>query len=99
MESAGILWHHLQPQGGGLRGHREMRLKSRGGNGGVGVDEARDSREDGARRICRDACLHGIPAGALALDQDEDGIERINREARMRMRLKYIVERGWSKRG
>ena len=74
-----------------------MRLKSRGGNGGVGVDEARDSREDGARRICRDACLQGISAGALALDQDEDGIERINRETRMRTRLKYIVERRWSK--
>ena len=27
MESAGILWHHLQPQGGVLRGHREMRQK------------------------------------------------------------------------
>lgn len=28
-------------------------------------------REDGARRIRRDVCLHGIPAGALAPDQDE----------------------------
>lgn len=26
-----------------------------------------------------------------------NGIERINRETRMRTRLKYIVERGWSK--
>lgn len=28
-------------------------------------------REDGARRVRRDAGLHGIPAGALAPDQDE----------------------------
>ena len=26
-----------------------------------------------------------------------NGIERINRETRMRTRLKYIVERGWNK--
>ena len=48
-----------------------MRLKSRGGSGGVGVDEARDDRKYGTRRICREACLHGIPAAALAPDQDE----------------------------
>lgn len=34
--------------------------------GGAGVH-----REDGARRVRRDACLHGIPAGALAPDQVE----------------------------
>ena len=27
--------------------------------------------EDGARRVRRDVCLHGIPTGALAPDQDE----------------------------
>lgn len=50
---------------------RGMRQKGRGGDGGAGVDEARSGREDGARRVSRDAGLHGIPAGALAPDQDE----------------------------
>lgn len=31
----------------------------------------RAQREDGAQRARRNACLHGIPAGALAPDQDE----------------------------
>lgn len=48
-----------------------MRQQGRGGGGQVGVDAARGGREDGARRVRRDACLHGIPAGALAPDQDE----------------------------
>lgn len=48
-----------------------MRQEGRGGGGRVGVDAARGDREDGARRVRRDACLHGIPAGALAPDQDE----------------------------
>ena len=48
-----------------------MRQKSRGGGGGAGIDEARGGREDGARRVRRDACLHGIPTGALAPYQDE----------------------------
>lgn len=30
----------------------------------------RAHREDGARRVRRDACLRGISAGALAPDQD-----------------------------
>lgn len=50
---------------------RGMRQKGRGGDGGAGVDEARSGREDGARRVRRDACQQGIPAGALAPDQDE----------------------------
>ena len=50
---------------------RGMRQKGRGGDGEAGVDAARGGREDGARRVRRDACLHGIPAGALAPDQDE----------------------------
>ena len=50
---------------------RGMRQEGRGGGGGAGVDEAQSGREDGARRVRRDACLHGIPAGALAPDQDE----------------------------
>lgn len=50
---------------------REACAEGRGGGGGAGVDEARGGREDGARRVRRDACLHGIPAGALAPDQDE----------------------------
>ena len=37
----------------------------------VGVDAARDGREDGARRVRRNAGRHGIPARALAPDQDE----------------------------
>lgn len=45
--------------------------EGRGGGGRVGVDAARDGREDGARRVHRDACLHGIPAEALAQDQDK----------------------------
>lgn len=56
------------PRAGIARG---MRRKSRGGGGGAGIDEARGGREDGARRVRRDACLHGIPTGALAPDQDE----------------------------
>lgn len=48
-----------------------MRQEGRGGGGGAGVDEARRGREDGARRVRRDSRLHGIPAGALAPDQDE----------------------------
>ena len=50
---------------------RGMRKKGRGGGGRAGVDAARGGREDGARRVRRDACLRGIPAGALAPDQDE----------------------------
>lgn len=42
-----------------------------GGGGRAGVDAVRSGREDGARRVRRDAYLHGIPAGALAPDQDE----------------------------
>lgn len=48
-----------------------MRRKGRGGGGGAGIDAARGGHEDSARRIRRDACLHGIPAGALAPYQDE----------------------------
>lgn len=48
-----------------------MRQESRGGCGRVGIDAPRDGREDGAQRVRRDACLHGILAGALAPDQDE----------------------------
>ena len=50
---------------------RGMRQEDRVGGGGAGVDEAQSGREDVARRVRRDACLHGIPAGALAPDQDE----------------------------
>lgn len=35
------------------------------------AEAPRGGREYGARRVRRDACLHGIPAGALAPDQDE----------------------------
>lgn len=56
------------PRAGIARG---MRQEGRGGGGRVGVDTARGGHEDGARRVRRDACLHGIPAGALAPDQDE----------------------------
>lgn len=48
-----------------------MRRKGRGGGGGAGIDAARGGHEDSARRIRRDACLYGIPAGALAPYQDE----------------------------
>ena len=48
-----------------------MRQKSRGGGGEAEVDAARGGREDGARRVRRDAYLHGIPAGALAPNQNE----------------------------
>ena len=56
------------PRAGIARG---MRQKGRGGGGGAGIDAARGGHEDSARRIRRDACLHGIPAGALAPHQDE----------------------------
>lgn len=45
--------------------------KAGGGGGQVGVDATRSGREDGARRVRRDAGLHGIPARSLAPDQDE----------------------------
>lgn len=49
------------------------------------AEALRDGRGDDARQVRRDAGLHGIPAGALAPDQDEQrGIERINREIRRR---------------
>lgn len=35
------------------------------------AEASRSGREDGARRVRRDAGLHGIPARALAPDQDE----------------------------
>ena len=41
---------------------RGMRQKARGGGGEAGVDAARSSRENGARRVRRNADLHGIPA-------------------------------------
>lgn len=50
---------------------RGMRQEGRGGGGRVGVGTARSGREDGARRARRDTYLHGIPAGALAPNQDE----------------------------
>ena len=50
---------------------RSIWQEGRRGGGRVGVDAARGGREDGARRVRRDACLHGIPTGALAPDQDE----------------------------
>lgn len=50
---------------------RGMRQKGQGGGGRAGVDEARVGREDGARRVRRNAGLHGIPARALTPDQDE----------------------------
>lgn len=56
------------PRAGIARG---MRQKGQGGGGEAGVDTARGGREDSARRVRRDACLHGIPAGALAPNQDE----------------------------
>lgn len=48
-----------------------MRQEGRGGGGRVGVDAARGGREDGARRVRRDAGLHGSLARTLAPDQDE----------------------------
>ena len=39
--------------------------------GDVRARRGRAQREDGARRVRRDACQQGIPAGALAPDQDE----------------------------
>ena len=50
---------------------RDMRQEGQGSGGRVGVDAARSDREDGARRVRRNADLHGIPARALAPDQDE----------------------------
>ena len=47
---------------------RDTRQKGRGGGGEAEVDAAQGDREDGARRVRRDASLHGIPAGALAPD-------------------------------
>lgn len=41
----------------------------------------------GARRVRRDADLHGIPARTLAPDQYENGIDRINRRIRRKTRI------------
>lgn len=48
-----------------------MAHHGRRGNRAQRAEASRGGREDGARRVRRDACLHGIPAGALAPDQDE----------------------------
>ena len=56
------------PRAGIARG---MRKEGQEGGGRVGVGTARGGRENGARRVRRDACLHGIPTRALAPDQDE----------------------------
>lgn len=50
----------------GGRLNQEDRGRLRAPLGGAGVH-----REDGERRVRRDTGLHGIPAGALAPDQDE----------------------------
>lgn len=50
---------------------RGMRQKGRGGGGEAGVNAARGGRGNGARRVRRDAGLHGNPARALTPDQDE----------------------------
>lgn len=46
------------PRAGIARG---MQQEGRGGGWRVGVDAARGGREDGARRVRRDACLHEAP--------------------------------------
>ena len=56
--------HRRDVPGGRL--NQEDRGRLRAPLGGAGVH-----REDGARRVRRDVCLHGIPTGALAPDQDE----------------------------
>lgn len=63
-------------EGGGPGGppqqplHEEARHGRRGSRA-QHAEAPRDGREDGARQVRRDACLHGIPAGALAPDQVE----------------------------
>ena len=56
------------PRAGIARG---MQKEVQEGGGRVGVGTARGGRENGVRRVRRNACLHGIPAGAPAPDQDE----------------------------
>lgn len=51
------------------------------------AEALRGGRGDDARQVRRDACLHGIPARALAPDQEEQRAERINREIRRRTRV------------
>lgn len=56
--------------------HAQESREACGRKAGEVADELESIRlgaghEDGARRVRRDACLHGIPAGALAPDQDE----------------------------
>lgn len=48
-----------------------MARHGRQGSRSQRAEALRSGREDGARRVRRDAGLHGIPAGALAPDQDE----------------------------
>lgn len=48
-----------------------MARQGRRGSRAQRAEAPRDGRENGARRVRRDACLQGIPAGALAPDQDE----------------------------
>lgn len=56
--SSRCTWRASQPRG--------SRTSPSSSGGGAGVH-----REDGERRVRRDTGLHGIPAGALAPDQDE----------------------------
>lgn len=48
-----------------------MARHGRQGSRSQRAEALRGGREDGARRVRRDAGLHGIPAGAMAPDQDE----------------------------
>lgn len=48
-----------------------MAHHGRRGNRAQRAEALRSGREDGARRVRRDAGLHGIPARTLAPDQDE----------------------------
>lgn len=60
--------------GSGDLSQRPLREKAHHGRRGNRAQRAkapRDGREDGVRRFCRNAGLHGIPAGALAPGQDE----------------------------
>lgn len=61
---------------------RGMRQKGRGCGGGTVVDEARGGREDGARRVRRDACLTEFPPKHRCRIMTYNGIERINRGIR-----------------
>lgn len=63
-----------------------MARHGRRGSRSQSAETLRGGREDGARRVRRDAGLHGIPPEHRRLIRTNNGIEHIKRETRRRTR-------------